>query len=365
MPKRKKKFGLKGFFSSVGGGVIKTGKSAKKVAEAVKVSKPAVKKGDEISRRLSEIKRLETIREEELKEEIKLREEEKYEERAELKRPLSDRLSELFYGFLKKPAQRLAGSLRGLTSDLYRANMKIDPEKFAALLIGMSLVITIATVSFMVLLRAPVIFVLLGGVLSFVFVFMIGKSSPKRKAKARATEVNKLIPYALRHMGTQLSSGIGLPETMVSVSNAKYGALSEEFGRTLTDMNAGMSMEEALDAMDNRLNSEPLRRALRQVKRTLRTGGDLSRTLNILADESAFEMRMKLRDYVQTLNMMTMMYMFISAVIPAMLMVVVMISSSGGKSGITPNTAGVLYLVLLPFLLFYFIFMIKRFEPRL
>jgi hypothetical protein len=59
--------------------------------------------------------------------------------------------------------------------------------------------------------------------------------------------------------------------------------------------------------------------------------------------------------------MFTILYMFMSAVIPAMLMVVIMIA--GG--GITTHTAGVLYLLLLPFLLAYFLFMIKRFEPRL
>jgi flagellar protein FlaJ len=331
----------------------------------VKASKPE-SGGDEISRRLDEIKRLETMREEEIKEEIKLKEDEKkWEERVELKRPASERLSELFYGILKKPAQRLVGSLRGLGEDLYRANMKIEPEKYVALMIGVSAIVSIFAVAFMFLMRMSVIICIMGGLISFVFVFMMAKSQPGRKAKARSVDVNRLLPYALRHMGTQLTSGIGLPESMVSVSRAGYGALSEEFGRMINDMNAGMSMEEALSAMDMRVNSEAMRRGIRQIQRTLRTGGDLSRTLNVLADESAFEMRMKLKDYVQALNMMTMMYMFISSVIPAMLMVVIMISSSGGKGGFSTTTAGVLYLFILPFLLFYFIFMIKRFEPKL
>jgi flagellar protein FlaJ len=166
-------------------------------------------------------------------------------------------------------------------------------------------------------------------------------------------------------MATQLTSGIGLPETMVSVSTADYGALSEEFGRTIHDVNTGMSMEEALEALDQRVNSEPLRRAIRQIIRTLRTGGDLSRTLNVLADETAYEMRMRLRDYVQSLNLMTMIYMFASAVVPSMLMVVIMIMGARGGGGMPPHVAGMLYLILLPFMLIYFVFMIKRFEPRL
>jgi flagellar protein FlaJ len=205
---------------------------------------------------------------------------------------------------------------------------------------------------------------MMGGLLTFLFSFMFGKSYPGRRARARTTEVNRTLPFALRHMATQLASGIGLPETMVSVSKAKYGALSEEFERTINDMNAGMSMEEALSALDARVNSEPLRRAIRQIQRTLRTGGDISKTLSSLADEAAFEMRMRLRDYVQSLNMMTLIYMFLSAVIPSMLMIMFMISSRQG-GGLPPSTAVVFYWVLLPFLLAYFILMIKRFEPRL
>jgi len=242
--------------------------------------------------------------------------------------------------------------------------MDIAPERYVALVIGSGMIAGILGLVLPLIMGLPFIISFIAGFLGFLFTFALGKSYPRRKAFARTTDVNKTIPYALRHMATQLSSGIGLPETMVSVSKANYGAISEEFERTIHDMNTGMSMEEALAALDTRVNSEPLRRAIRQILRTLRTGGDLSHTLNVLADETAFEMRMKLRDYVQSLNMMTMMYMFASAVIPSMLMVVIMIMGTQG-GGMSPHTAGVLYLLLLPFMLFYFVFMIKRFEPRL
>ncbi len=365
MPKKKaEKPSVKKFFTAVGGGVLKTGDAAKRLGAAVKISKPP-EKADEVTRRLHEIKRLELAREEELKEERKLREEEKWEERAELKRPLSERLSDIFYSPLKRPAERLAKSIKGLDEDLYKANLKVTPERYVAMILGVSAVVSVFAMIMMLLLRMSFLFVLLGGVLMFVLSFVLARTQPKRRAKARAGDVNRLIPFALRHMGTQLSSGIGLPETMTSVSQADYGAMSEEFGRVIRDMHAGMSMDEALTALTRRVDSEPLRRATRQIQRTMRTGGDLAKTLNTLADETAFEMRMKLRDYTQALNMLTMVYMFASAVMPAMLMVVITISTRRGGGAITPQAAGVLYLVLLPVMLMYFVTMIKRFEPRL
>jgi len=343
--------------------VVRTGEVAQRVGSSIGISRPSPKKSDELAQRLEEIKRLEAIRER-WEDEKKL-EEREFEERVELRRPFSERISEVFYALLKRPAVPLARFFRGLDEDLYKANIRVPLERYAAVMLGVSLIVSAFTAFVMLLLGMPFLLVPLGGAVTFIFSLVFARSQPKRRVKARVMEINRLIPYTLRHMATQLSSGIGLPETMTSVSRADYGAMSEEFGRVIGDMHAGMSMEEALTTMDKRVESEPLRRAIRQIQRTIRTGGDLAKTLDTLADETAFEMRMKLRDYTQSLSLLTMIYMFVSAVIPALLMIVIMISMGRGGGGITPQSAAVLYLILLPFLLVYFVLMIKRFEPRL
>lgn len=346
--------------------MIKTGGAAQRVGQVARVTKGPKPRGkaDEVTRRLRELKRLEMLREEELRAERKLREEKTWKERVELKRPLSERLSEIFYSPLKRPALRLAKFFKGLNEDLYKANLRIAPERYAALMIVVSLIVGVFAFVFM-LLFLPIPLALIGGLFASLFALVFSRTQPRRRAKARVVGVNRVIPYALRHMATQLSSGIGLPETMTSVSQADYGALSEEFGRVIRDMHTGMSTEEALTMMDQRVDSEPLRRAVRQIQRTLRTGGDLANILNVLADETSFEMRMKLRDYTQSLNMLAMIYMFASAVIPAMLLVTLAVSSRMGGGMLTPASTAILFLILIPFMLFYFVMMIKRFEPRL
>lgn len=317
----------------------------------------------EVTRRLREIKRFEVSRKGPAAE-PELQEEKAWDERVELKRPLSERLSNVLYSPLKRPAQRLAKFFKGLDDDLYKADLRVAPERFAALMIGMSLIVG-ASAFVLILIFLNILFAIIGGVLASLFVLMLGRSHPKRRAKARVTEINRMIPYALRHMSTHLSSGLGLAETVISTSKAGYGVLSEEFDRVTRAVNTGSSMEDALTMMEQKIASEPLRRAIRQIQRTLRIGGDLASTLRNLADETAFEMRMKLRDYTQALNMLTMIYMFASAVIPAMLLVMMSVGSSMGGSVLTPTTGAVLFLVLIPFLLFYFVLAIKRFEPRL
>jgi len=265
-------------------------------------------------------------------------EDKKWEVRVELKRSLSERLSEIFYSPLKRPAQRLAKFFKGLDGDLYKANIRIAPAHYVAFMIGVSLIVSVFAFVLM-LLFLPILFALVGGVFAFLLALIFSRTQPKRKAKARVVGVNRVIPYAMRHMATQLSSGIGLPETITSVSRADYGALSEEFDRVIRDMHTGMSTEG--------------------------TGGDLAGILHTLADETAFEMRMKLRDYTQSLNMLTMIYMFASAVIPAMLLVMIAVGGRMGGMMFTSTSAAVLFLIIIPFMLLYFVVMIKRFEPRL
>jgi flagellar protein FlaJ len=361
------------FFSAIGGGVIRTGsgtaKAARRAGAAIKtaVRREAREKEDEVMRRLREIKRLELLRKEELAAERKLTREEIEEkiwaERIELKRPLSERLAESFYGPLKRPAQRMVGFFKGLNDDLFKANMRIAPERYVALMIGTSLIVGVTTFVVIWLIISP-FFALLGGLVAFTFTLMVGRTHPRSRAKARFAEINRVIPYALRHMATQLSSGIGLPETMTSVSQAGYGALSEEFGRVIRDMHAGISTDEALSAMDRRVESEALQRAIRQIQRTMRTGGDLAKILGALADETAFDLRMRLRDYVQSLNMLTMVYMFVSAVVPAMLIVMMLVMGFMGGAMFSIEVIALLYLVFLPFMLLYFVRMIKGREPK-
>lgn len=354
--KRCRRKGLVKFFSSVGNGVFGLGGAVQKITPMHRTA--SVDKQGKVEERFEKTDKMLPV----------ARHEENFDDWEgesgvrEVRKRFSPRPAKFsnFQGW----GQRISKFFRGLDVDLYRANMRTTPESYAVKIVGGSCLVTVIAITLMVFLNMPGWAVFSGGALVFLFSIFFIRSYPRRRLSARVAELNRMLPYALRHMGTQLSSGIGLPETVTSVSRSDYGVLSEEFGRIIWDMNKGVSFEEALVLLDERVPSEPLRRATRQIRRALRTGGDLSRVLNLLADEASFEMRMKLRDYTQSLNLLTMIYMFVSAVIPAMLMIAMNLSS-GGRAGISPQVAGVIYLLLLPFLLFYFILMIKRLEPRL
>ncbi|MDI9624236.1 MAG: type II secretion system F family protein [Methanothermobacter sp.] len=190
--------------------------------------------------------------------------------------------------------------------------------------------------------------------------------APKLQKGKKSTEASRQLPFALRQMATELRAGLGLHDSMRSVALSGYGALSEEFARTLEEIRYGESTENALREMCNRVDSEGLDRAIYQITRTLESGGDLAKTLEIIADDVAYEMRMKLRDYSQKLNSFTMIYMFIAILGPVIFLVMLLAASTIMEGSVLPPVAILLlYLFLFPMIVGFMAFMIKRLEPKL
>ncbi len=364
---------LRAFFRRIGESVRKAGEITSstpvRIRDLVKKEPTIKREGGSLSERLHELQELEEEDqkiEEMLEKEMELeeREEKEWEKRSrDLERPLSERFADFFFQPFKKPSSKLSGFFSELEEDLDKAYIKIPAEHYIGMLLGIGSIAGIVVLILTGVMIGSILIAFLAGIISFIMPLGIGRFYPKQKIGKRSNEINQEIPYALRHLATQLSSGIGLPEAMTSVSRSRYGALSEEFARAITDMRRGESMADALNRMRDRVKSDFLTRAIRQIQRTLRTGGNISRTLNILADEAAFTMRMNLRNYTQSLNMMSMIYMFAAAVMPPMLIVVMIITGFIGGGLFPPALLNMVFLVFIPVMLIYLIIIFKRMEP--
>ena len=195
--------------------------------------------------------------------------------------------------------------------------------------------------------------------MSIVFVFL-----PNIKKGSRSNEASRELPFALRQMATELRAGIGMHDSMRSVALSGYGALSEEFARALEEIKYGETTEKALTDMSERINSEGLSRAIYQITRTLSSGGDLAKTLNVIAEDTAYEMRMKLKDYSQKLNSFTMIYMFVAILGPVITMIMLIAAATVMGAFLPPIVLIIMYLFLFPMIVGFMAFMIKRLEPQ-
>jgi flagellar protein FlaJ len=188
---------------------------------------------------------------------------------------------------------------------------------------------------------------------------------PKMNKDKSTSEISKELPYALRQMVTELRSGKGLHDTISSIASSDYGALSFEFSRVIEEIKYGGNTEKALLNMSNRVSSDGLTRAVQQIVGTLRTGGNLASTLNIIAEDISFDLQIKLKEYSQKLNAFIMIYTFLAILGPVILLIMLMAASTVMGDIVPGDVVLIMYIFFFPMIVVFMGLMIKRLEPSL
>ncbi|WP_405304736.1 type II secretion system F family protein [Methanobrevibacter sp.] len=188
---------------------------------------------------------------------------------------------------------------------------------------------------------------------------------PQMKEKNSYSDLNQELPYALRHMGIELKSGKGLHDTLVTIRNGGYGSLSREFNRVLEEVKYGKSTEESLLEMSHRVKSEGLTRTVHQIIGTLRVGGNLANSLEIIAKDLSFETHIKLKEYSQKLNSFILIYTFIAILAPVIILIMLMAGSIVMGNLISGNLLLIIYSLFFPLVVMLMGMTIKKLEPKI
>ncbi len=153
--------------------------------------------------------------------------------------------------------------------------MKVPPE--ILLLVGMILA---GASLFSFLLGSPILGIALLVLADLVagFPYVIGEK--------RLRQFEENLPDALRQIGAILRSGGTFEMALREVAASGLGVASEEFGRVLTDMQAGISFQGALERLSIRVPSETLKRVVTIIKDAVRAGGGLSEVLEDVAEDA-------------------------------------------------------------------------------
>ena len=195
------------------------------------------------------------------------------------------------------------------------------------------------------------------------YVFLI--YYPKIKEQQSYSDLNQELPYALRHMGIELKSGKGLHDTLLTIKDANYGTFSKELTRVLEEVKFGKSTEESLLDMSKRVKSDGLSRAVQQIVGTLRVGGNLAYSLEIIAKDISFEMQIKLKEYSQKLNSFILIYTFIAILAPVISLIMLMAGSTGMGDIISSSMLFLIYGAFFPMIVMFMGIFIKRLEPKI
>ena len=225
--------------------------------------------------------------------------------------------------------------------------------------IGMNIIISLLLLTLTSLEIFGIFLTILG--MTYIFIFRY----PAIKENQNYSDLNQELPYALRHMGVELKSGKGLHDALIAIRNANYGSLSNEFKRVLEEVKFGKSTEDALLEMSHRVNSDGLSRAIQQIIGTLRVGGNLSDSLNMIANDITFDMHIKLKEYSQRLNSFILIYTFVAILTPVIGLIMLMAGSTVMGDIIPSSLLLIIYSVFFPMIVMFMGVFIKKLEPKL
>lgn len=215
------------------------------------------------------------------------------------------------------------------------------------------------------LIIAPVLFILA----VFIFTYLI----PRQKAKSRGVYIDVELPFALRHIATELQAGIGLYKVLQSVAANDYGVLSEEMNRTILEIENGTDTKTALRHAALRSQSKNYNIALFHIVRTLNTGGNLANTITSVADTVSFDLLESAKTFGEKMNFFGIIFIFIAIVMPVFAAILGAIANAPlGQEGalflpgvMTPTTLTLIYCVALPVIFIFLIYYIKMIEPKM
>lgn len=270
----------------------------------------------------------------------------------ELLLPVAERVQFMFPDMDRKlaQAQMEEDAISHLSESLFRGMS--TGGMVAAGLISMGLIFDDMYMVHLSLLLAPV---------AGMFGFFTYAKLPDIRAQKRVRELEKELPYALRHVLIEVKSGISIYQALVSVSEG-YGEASEEFDRIVRDINSGVSEIEALERAVIRNPSLQFRRSLWQIINALKSGSDVSKTLDSLVDAIVKKQILAVRRYGKELNPYTLMYMMMAVILPSLGVTFLMVLST--FTGM--NIGETMFYFILGFLVFFqimFINLVKSKRP--
>jgi tight adherence protein B len=178
------------------------------------------------------------------------------------------------------------------------------------------------------------------------------------KRKSRMNRINAHLVDMLGLVSNSLKSGYGLMQSFEFYARQTDGPLSMEIRRTLREANLGLSAEDALNALGERVDSKDLDMVLTAINIQRAVGGNLSEVL----DQVAFTMRERerIRGEIATLTSQQRMTGIVIGALPVIMFALFMVMNPPYMSLLFTELSGKIMLVTAIFLEFFGYLSIKK-----
>src|SRR3989344_3421537 len=247
-------------------------------------------------------------------------------------------MSELKIPFAPLPAQTLRNIARrfvgigsrfaklspSLEEELDRAQLYISKNEYGAIMFLMStfyfILATLITFAFAqkfapenAIVLSLIVGVLFSGLILFQLVFY-----PKVILKKKIRDLERNLVFALRTILVEIKSGVTMFDAINIVAEGDNGEVSREFKRAVQNIQTGEYQNEALEYLAEKNPSLHFRRAIWQLVNGLKAGSDTSVVMQALVENLSKEKSNQVRKYGNSLKLLSLLYMMLGAIIPAL-----------------------------------------------
>ena len=226
-------------------------------------------------------------------------------------------------------AQRLA-------IDLQRADLKLTPSEFilinlAAILIGFLVALFLG--------RNNLLFGILGGLLGF----YLPRFYLRRLQSQRLGAFNNQLGDMLILLSNSLRSGYSLLQSIETVSKDMPPPMSVEFVRVVREIGLGLTIEESLAHLLQRIQSEDLDMVITAINIQHEVGGNLSEILDTIAE--TIRERVRIKGQIRALTASQRMSGNVVSLLPIALGTFLFIFNPSYLSGMFTQTCGIIMLI--------------------
>ena len=268
-------------------------------------------------------------------------------------------------------AQKFLKSYPTLETNLIQGHVDIEAVEYLSITIfstffwlGLTLPIMIATVVITtpaaILQNLYLVGLVSGSITLLAFFYLL--TYPIVRARHRVRTLERDLLFAMRHGLIEVRSGVTLFNAMASIARGGYGVVSEEFGKIVRQINAGVPEDVALEKVAFENPSIQLRQVIWQLSNALRAGANIGITLESLVDEFEQEQLIIIRKYGREMNPWTMMYMMLGIVLPSLgITFFIVISAFAG--GVAGKSIFYLIVIMVGFFQVFFLSFMKTKRP--
>lgn len=282
-----------------------------------------------------------------------------------------------FFEFISKKILGLFPDTKILSLELYSADLNYSAKQYLAIcsviLFFVNLIIIPLIFLFFLAVNISVLYAFLLSVFILFGSIIFSLKYPTNIAKNRSKKIDLNLPYALRHMGVLLRSGLDLYKVIRTVAVTDYGVLSEELTKTVMEVEEGADVKDALRALALRTKSFALKNAISHLLRALKSGGNLSEVMNTIAEDVSMQQMSDIENFSGKMNFFGVIYIFVGIVIPVMFAILSGIRNAPLGSSVsfltalplTPLVIVLSFLVIFPTILFVMVIYIKSIKPNM